>query len=82
MRSGLAYVNLHVMSNPSRTFQLIETKLDRPLAEHVRALRQGGSSWHSVSLALAAETGVAVTPETIRIWLSNEPGMERGRASA
>jgi hypothetical protein len=70
------------MNNQSRTFQLIEMKLGRPLVDHAREMRQRGASWHSITLDLANRTDVAVTPETLRLWLVNEPGMARGRATA
>lgn len=75
----MAYGNLRDMSNPSRTFQLIEAKLGRSLEDHAREMRQGGASWHAITLDVATRTEVAVTPETLRIWLAHLPDMERGK---
>lgn len=82
LRYWFAYVNLLHMSHPSRTFQLVEAKLGRSLTEHARDMRQSGASWHAISLDLATRTGIPVTPETVRIWLYREPGMERIKAAS
>lgn len=62
----------------SRIADLIEMKLGQPLVPYIRSLRQNGASWHSCVVDLATTTQVEVTPETLRIWMSDEPDMERG----
>lgn len=78
----MAYDNLRDMSNPSRTYQLVEERLGQPLTPYVQHLRAGGASWHSVSLDLANRTEVGITPETARLWWAHLDGMERGKAGA
>lgn len=62
----------------SRTADLIEMKLGQPLVPYIRSLRHAGASWHSCVVDLAVNTEVEVTPETLRIWMSDEPDMDRG----
>lgn len=58
------------MTQRTRTFQLVEERLGRDLADHVRTLRDDGASWVTVCHELADETGVRLTPETIRVWFA------------
>jgi hypothetical protein len=56
--------------------QLVELKLGRPLREYVVEARNSpdprARSWRNMAVALSAETGVAVTYETLRAWFSDE----------
>ena len=64
------------------THQLVEVKLDDTLAAWVRPQRAQGASWARIALHLEKETGVFVTPESIRSWMADEPGMGRSAKAA
>lgn len=72
LRSALAYGNLLDMSKRTRAHQLIEERLGRPLDRYVLTARgretRAKASWSRISADLLAETGVHVTPETLRMW--------------
>jgi hypothetical protein len=50
--------------------QLVETKLGRPLEEQIVEARQAGADWRSIASALTALTGMTVSHETVRSWMS------------
>jgi len=60
------------MSNRSRTYLLIEERLDTPLDRVVMRARgtepRPKTSWNQIAHALHEKTGVLVTSETLRIW--------------
>ena len=58
------------MPKPTRTatYQLIETKLDCPLAVYVSDRRDAGFSWRDIAHNIHTATGVSVTGEAIRRW--------------
>lgn len=61
------------MSNPSRTYLLLQDRLGSDLEKHVSELRQGGESWHAIANDLGNRTSVLVTPETLRLWFGAMP---------
>lgn len=56
------------MTNPSRTYLLIEDRLGEPLLDFVLALRARKTSWAAIAREIDKRTDVAITPETLRIW--------------
>lgn len=69
LRQWLAYVNLlHMRQSPSRTYLLIEERLNGALLDYVTAARDAGKSWHIIAVELHVATNVTVTSETLRIW--------------
>ena len=60
------------MAKSTRARQLIEERLGRPLDRYVLTARgreaRAKASWSRISADLLAETGVHVTPETLRLW--------------
>lgn len=65
------------MSNPSRTYLLLQDRLGSDLQEHVSGLRQSGESWHAIANELGNRTDVLVTPETLRLWFGAMPKGQR-----
>lgn len=88
MRSSLAYGNLLDMSKSTRAQLLIEERLGRPLDRYVLTARgrepRAKASWSRISADLLAETGVHVTPETLRLWFYDleRRRLERARTQA
>lgn len=68
LRQLFAYAKLRGMTNPSRTYLLLEERLGEPLAGYVEASRAGGLSWNAIARDLHERTKVGVTSETLRIW--------------
>jgi hypothetical protein len=58
------------VSTPSRTYQLIEERLDGTLAEFVRNRRQPSTSWRNLAAEIHTLTGVDVSYETLRSWFA------------
>jgi hypothetical protein len=65
------------MATKTTAHQLIEIKLGATLAPRVRKARKAGASWQKIATDLAVDTGIHVTPESIRNWMADEPGMDR-----
>lgn len=61
--------------NPSPLYRLLEEKLGRPLADVV-AERRATHSWPEIAQAIAAETGVVVSSETLRNWFRDRITVE------
>jgi intein-encoded DNA endonuclease-like protein len=61
---------------PTATQLLADHLLDAagPLDKFVAARRAEGLSWRHVARALEAETGIDVTPETLRQWYPTQVG--------
>lgn len=59
------------MSTTSRTYLLIEERLDSTLADFVDRARASGDSWNTIARNLLAATSVSVTSETLRMWFPN-----------
>lgn len=59
------------MSQPTLLYQLIEAKLDEPLADFIAA-RRPDKPWRLIAIELTHRTGVDVTYETVRVWGSPE----------
>lgn len=64
------------------THQLIEAKLGTSLTPSVRKARKAGASWQKIATDLYGDTGIHVTPESIRNWMADEPGMDRATKTA
>lgn len=61
------------MTNPSRTYLLVEERLGSDLRKHVAKLRRAGESWNSIAHDLSDRTEVVITDETLRIWFRAMP---------
>lgn len=70
LRKNLAYAKVLGMANPTPTYALLEERLGKNLRRYVAAARRAKKSWNAIALDLHAETKVAVTSETLRIWFS------------
>lgn len=68
MHNLVCYANLICMSNQTRTYLLIEERLDKSLKKHVTAARRKQMSWNAIARDLHTLTGVGVTSETLRTW--------------
>lgn len=56
------------MTNPSRTYLLIEERLGESLSDYIAGNRERGLSWNAIARELHDRTKVGVTSETLRIW--------------
>lgn len=77
LRQILGHAKICGMSKPTRTRLLLEERISGDLAAHIRPMRRRGDSWHVISIALAQQTGIAVTPETLRGWFATDKTMRR-----
>lgn len=60
------------MSNPSRTYRLVEKELGQSLRTWVRnRYVDRGESWSTVAMELHKATGLGVTAETLRVWFQD-----------
>lgn len=60
------------MNNPTRTYLLIEERLDTDLLGFVERKRIDGASWNRIAVELNELTKVLVTSETLRIWFCQQ----------
>lgn len=67
------------MAKPTRTYLLLEARLERPLADYVTERREAGDSWNVIAYELAKATDVMVTAQTLTNWF---PELQRERAAA
>lgn len=56
---------------PTPYYQLIETRLGRPLAEYVEELRNDERSWPYIARKIREQADVGVSDETIRLWFAD-----------
>lgn len=57
------------MSSTSRTYQLIEERLDgTTLADYIRSRRPAPATWRQLAAEIKEKTGVNVSYETLRSW--------------
>jgi hypothetical protein len=54
------------------TYQLIQVRMGRDLAQWVEAQREDGKSWRAIAADAAAVTGVPVSHETFRAWFAED----------
>lgn len=59
---------------PTALYELIETRLGRPLLDWVNERRPIPvvMSWRELAAALERETGTAIAHETLRTWFSDD----------
>jgi hypothetical protein len=57
-------------STPMR--ELIEGRLDGPLADFVAAHRSSGTAWRRIAMEVWRTTGVDVSSETLRTWFGTD----------
>lgn len=70
------------MSNQSRTYQLIEERLDEPLDTRVLDARARGESWGQIARELDYDTHVPVTDATVRNWFNDADKARLTKTSA
>ncbi len=58
------------MSQKTRSYLLVEERLNRPLDEYVAEMRADKASWVTICHDIAKLTDVRLTPETLRVWFS------------
>lgn len=66
------------MSSTSRTYQLIEARLDGTLADYIRDRRPPQATWRQLAADIEEKTGVDVSYETLRSWFADR---EQGSAA-
>lgn len=68
------------MSSTSRTYQLIEERLDGTLADYVRERRPAQATWRQLAAEIEEKTGVNVSYETLRSWFTADRTESGGAA--
>ena len=68
------------MSSTSRTYQLIEERLDGTLADYIRDRRPPQATWRQLAADIQEKTGVNVSYETLRTWFGDAERTEAGAA--
>lgn len=70
------------MSSTSRTYQLIEERLDGTLADYIRNRRPPQATWRQLAAEIHDLTGVDVSYETLRTWFSERDAERTESGSA
>lgn len=70
------------MSNRSRTYQLLEERLNRPLDKLVLKARSRRQSWDQIARQLDRDTGVPVTAQTVRNWFDAADKARQAKTTA
>lgn len=62
-------------------YRLADERLDGRLGERIAELRAESLSWSHVAMELAVESGLRLTPETLRTW-ARQLGIDTEKAAS
>lgn len=75
------------MTQRSDRYQLIESRLDRPLVDFVAERRRvdgppfrPAASWRAIAVEIEQITGITVNPESLRLWFADRQPEPAGGA--